>query len=762
MADAQSLPPDAVADETAAVDPQETPASETSASLAQRALARLRDLVGDPPYRLDIGRIAAIVVGPVFCWVFYTTSSGMIDIMRRESGDLVGIIGAIVGTTAILVMLAATSWSLGADLGALIARRQFLGERIVVKTIVTAAVFLFVFSISAFFSFTYYYTNIFNLSSKKLVAETQPMELAAEVLLPASKAIAADYDAATARIVATPGMRAYLDALDALLQTAALASARLDEGLQKSREGRMRLAREAARRRAAELEDAQAAARRIEETEARIAALDHMVADLAPIIKAKEEEIASLTSTARQEEQLAVDASKGLDGLGAACGPNCESHRGKAKAAQRRIGALRETLATPTTQRSDAIRQRDALAAEIVTLRQKAEAATDEPKPAPAAGEEPVDLSSAARRLAALRDQIRADPTWPRIREAKAPCEEIVGAMRQAGLSNSAVPSDFACEPEGAQTRDLLTARDEMIAGRAAFDQKCALDGAIRSELSAIASRIRTAVAAGKPASSAGFDDAKRLIDDCVVGAKAAGLPEAEVQGLLKRSDIFLRTRSMDRNRFELAREAFMSLTPDATMALGVAVAQDAFMFVMKLLAEIFKGRDAQARAPAPVFPALDVADDDDDDSDVRVMKALLRMSHPLHGGRSAFDGRAEGVAALPVEARSNLTGLLNRLVREGVAHLDRKGVYSLDDRTLAEVEERLAAALKRASRGGAAAARMEALAAELAAQEGARGGWRRRRSALDRYLQPRRSPAPAEEEAEAPEAAPDRARGFG
>jgi hypothetical protein len=318
--------------------------------------------------------------------------------------------------------------------------------------------------------------------------------------------------------------------------------------------------------------------------------------------------------------------------------------------------------------------------------------------------------------------------------------------MRQAGLADAAVPADFSCEPDGVASHDLLTARDEVIAGRAAFDQKCALDGAIRSELTALSSRIRTAVAAGKSAASAGVDDAKRLVDDCVVAAKTAGLPEADVQIFLQRSDHFLRTRSMDRNRFELAREAFVGLTPDASMALGVAIAQDAFMFVMKLLAEIFKGRDQRARPPTPVFPALDVADGDADDSEVRVMKALLRLSRPLPGERSAFDGGSSGVAELPVDARSNLIGLLNRLVREGVAHLDRKGVYLLDNRTLAEVEARLAQALKRASRGGAASARMEALAAELSAQDGARG-WRRRRSALDRYLMPR-FPAPAEEDA--------------
>ena len=393
--------------------------------------------------------------------------------------------------------------------------------------------FLFVFCISAFFSFTYYYTNIFNLSSKKLAAETQPMQLAAEGRLPVSKAIAGEYDAYTARMEATPGLHAYPTARHAgedRQRRFRAARRRPTE----NREGRRRVAREAARRKAAELEDAQAAARRMQDIGARMAALGQTVADLEPIIKAKEDEIVAVTSTARQEEQLAVDASKGLDGLGAACGANCDSHRAKAKAAQRRIGALRETLAAPTAQQSDAIRQRDALAAELITLRQKAESASEEPAPAAAAEDAPREVAGAARRLAVLRDQIRADPSWPRIREAKAPCEEIVGAMRQAGLADAAVPADFSCEPDGVASHDLLTARDEVIAGRAAFDQKCALDGAIRSELTALSSRIRTAVAAGKSAASAGFDDAKRLVDDCVVAAKTAGLPEADVQIFLQ------------------------------------------------------------------------------------------------------------------------------------------------------------------------------------------------------------------------------------
>ncbi len=105
---------------------------------------------------IDLGRVGLMVAVPVLMWVFYTTSSGMIDIMRKEAGDWIGVAGALVATSAVLVMLASTSWSLGAELAALIVRRRIVRERMIIKTSVTAAVFLFVFSISAFFYFTFY------------------------------------------------------------------------------------------------------------------------------------------------------------------------------------------------------------------------------------------------------------------------------------------------------------------------------------------------------------------------------------------------------------------------------------------------------------------------------------------------------------------------------------------------------------------------------------------------------------------------------
>jgi hypothetical protein len=61
---------------------------------------------------------------PISLWAFYTTSSGIIDIMSLGKSDWIGSIGSTIGSAAILTVLALTSWSLGTDLAALLIRRH--------------------------------------------------------------------------------------------------------------------------------------------------------------------------------------------------------------------------------------------------------------------------------------------------------------------------------------------------------------------------------------------------------------------------------------------------------------------------------------------------------------------------------------------------------------------------------------------------------------------------------------------------------------
>jgi hypothetical protein len=316
-------------------------------------------------------------------------------------------------------------------------------------------------------------------------------------------------------------------------------------------------------------------------------------------------------------------------------------------------------------------------------------------------------------------------------------CEPILAAARQSNALPASVAHDFACEPQG-DARDLLSARDEIIDARAAFDRKCGLETGLRDELGAIVSKIRAAPASDRSAAANGFNEAKGLVDACVLAGKSAGLGEDAVRDLLKKSDAYLRAHSTERNKFELAREAFWSFTPDSTMAIGVAVAQDAFLFIMKFLSEIFK-RGAEARERRQFSAPMDLTDDEGEPIELRAMKALLRVARPQHGDMSEIDPKAAALEGLDSDVRDNLVAILNRLVRDEIAHVDRKGNYVVDNVTVAQIESRLFAASKpRALR-----------AARYALEGSAAGGGprayygdpvlaharRRRPTALERYL---------------------------
>ena len=45
---------------------------------------------GKASFELDLGRIGFVVIIPVMLWVFYTTFSGLVDIMRKGPDDNFG------------------------------------------------------------------------------------------------------------------------------------------------------------------------------------------------------------------------------------------------------------------------------------------------------------------------------------------------------------------------------------------------------------------------------------------------------------------------------------------------------------------------------------------------------------------------------------------------------------------------------------------------------------------------------------------------
>jgi hypothetical protein len=80
------------------------------------------------------------------------------------------------------------------------------------------------------------------------------------------------------------------------------------------------------------------------------------------------------------------------------------------------------------------------------------------------------------------------------------------------------------------------------------------------------------------------------------------------VQEFLQKSEQFRREQSLDRNKFAQARAAFWSGTPDATMAIAIAVTQAIFILILKFLSEIFSYKvkpRANVRLDAPLETRL-------------------------------------------------------------------------------------------------------------------------------------------------------------
>jgi len=238
------------------------------------------------PFKLDLGRIGIFVAVPVILWAFYTTSSGMIDIMSTGENDWIGPIGATIGSAALLAMLALTSWSLGTDLAALLTRRRSSSPD-PLKVGVVSIVFLFVFAFSAFFSFTYYYKNIFNLSSKQITGERLPHALAAEIIPSLEAEIEAAYAAISKRIKEEEGGLAWFNSIDALIKAAGTGGTNLREAVTKVQEQNRREAEAVAAERADATAKLQAANRQVADAERELRELDGAIANLVKIIEPK-------------------------------------------------------------------------------------------------------------------------------------------------------------------------------------------------------------------------------------------------------------------------------------------------------------------------------------------------------------------------------------------------------------------------------------------------------------------------------------------
>jgi hypothetical protein len=106
---------------------------------------------GKATFELDLGRLGFVVIIPVMLWVLYTTLSGLVDIMKKGPDDNFGLVGAVIGSAAILSLMALSSWLLGSELAAAATGKRRAAKGGIAGLFVIIPAFLFFFSMSAFF-----------------------------------------------------------------------------------------------------------------------------------------------------------------------------------------------------------------------------------------------------------------------------------------------------------------------------------------------------------------------------------------------------------------------------------------------------------------------------------------------------------------------------------------------------------------------------------------------------------------------------------
>jgi hypothetical protein len=634
---------------------------------------------GKASFELDLGRIGFVVIIPVMLWVFYTTLSGLVDIMRKGPDDNFGLIGAVIGSAAILSLMALSSWLLGSELAAAVAGKRRAAKGGIAGLFVIIPSFLFFFGMSAFFSYTYYHANLFNLSAKNLAGETQPMELAVAVLPGMSLAVGQAYEDQIRKILARQDTLVWMRSVDALIRTArndneALAQRWRDEQTKRSDVERQASAEEAKKRKSA-----QDAKLQIEGIEPRLAERAIQLQALKDQIRPWDERV-----EAAKFEAEASFADRGLDRTRVrGCGNEvCKPALKNAADRRKKIADIQKELTSKHDELARVTAEIEVFQKTLSGLREQAAylSVRGDQKNAISA---PVvfDLGSGLQGLEEARREFERDPSWSAINRIKASCEVLLPVILETKLAND-VPESVQCAPQSSDLQGLLDRRASYAGARKTFDAQCALEGKVRDQLDNIAERVRTKELQPPLA----LTEAKKIVDGCIALAGTAGVPGVQLSEFYSQANEFVLARSLDRNRFDLATEELFK-TPAANKALAVAVAQDMLILIYKFLADFYKYR-WRPRGKIAIGAPIDLADDKADPNEIRARKALLRLAKP--GRDEVSEINDADIDTLPAEVAMNLKGLLNGLARRQAVWQVRMGVQGIENSVLFAVESEL------------------------------------------------------------------------
>ena len=432
-------------------------------------------------FELDLSKIGLLIIIPVGFWAYYTTFRGMLLLTRGEQTGQIeiifGTIGAFIGSAAILVLLALTSWILGADLAASFSNQRRPDSSTRRSLILMVSAFAFFFVLSVFFSYTYYHNNFFHLTSELQLAINQPGEFNNAIMEPLRDTLKKN-DAAVSKNIRDSD-KAWAAAMSELIALAGESRDSLRQGFEEHR-------KTTAKQQTEILAKAKDAERRLKDNRTRRAEVQTEIDRLNQIMKPNLDEIERLKTEAEDFDRQAAEARQGLDTTKkAACGPICLKFQGEAARVRKEIKKHEAVLAPRRKELARLLAEARKLDDEVPNLQKS----IDEARaldPAAAGGDASASFLDPI--LQALR-LAHDSPTWENIRAARPRCEQLIERIRAGKIALKIAP-DFNCVP-GAQTaQTLLDERDKVLANRVKFDMECS-ETVLRSKMADISQQVQ-------------------------------------------------------------------------------------------------------------------------------------------------------------------------------------------------------------------------------------------------------------------------------
>ncbi len=481
------------------------------------------------------------------------------DLQWSKTGDKFLMFGVGLLLVALFTLYAASD----------IIKPYIQGSRVIIRNSVLWVMFLACMATSVFFSFDSLFTSIFPQSERVRAAELRGQNQVAGIVADIEHTIAAKRGVEAGALFQTEAWTGYEKQIEGIAAAAAQSGGAIERYVNSQIEAR-RLAVKEQQERMASAQAGQAglAGRKISLTEEK-SRLATQRPELASEFAAKKADVDAKAKDvdAKRVEALAED--KGVEGTGKeGRGPIYRQRMGelnllqgaqkiaeeRMKDAQKRLNAVETRLSTIDRELATLDGDLAKLKGEAETAEQRIALAEDTAKDDTGPKMDPTRVLPAFERATA---EFRAYPTVARLTQVQAMCGEIQGAL-SATPETKALLSGLDCDPKA--TAEAAGALFALQAGTKVFEQTCVGGDKLIANTSA----------------DALFGFARKCLAD-------SGLPSKETDSLRTKINGIELARDDKAHRFVVTWNAFSDGNRLAYLALAIAIAIDALIFMSGL-----------------------------------------------------------------------------------------------------------------------------------------------------------------------------------